>query len=658
MGETRSIGSADGMVVTPWGISDSLRERRLRPGPGVPREDVVRNQRERLFGAMVTSVYERGYAATTVNDLVAISGVSSRTFYDLFPDKQACFVAALQGIIEAAVAYAARNVAEPAGTWEEEARRGFDAFAEMIAAQPAAAKMALIEAYAAGPEALAPVEGAIAGFEWMTRQTLEKSPERAGMPPELVAAHIGSQLEIARARLRRGTERELRDLADQAWELVSSFRPPPQPLRLVGRAPKAEPESLAAHSHAERALRAFTAVVTERGYEEATVDEVLKRAQMSATTFYTHFSGKEDAMLAAIDTACAQTIAAMTPAFVRHEDWTDGIRAAYGGILNFLTSRPGLARLLAVEVHAAGEPAIERRDLGLRPLDVLIANNTAAWPLMPPIVYETIGGAFSYLLYKTVHEAGPDGLPHLAPVCTYFTLYPFVGAEVACAAANGPGAGGGATAKSSRSTRDPGPMPFQPTVTKTFQAALSWLSEISTHPEKPMATPAEVAAEIGEDVEVVRRYLRDLAASGVLEVVGEGVADEGGERSYRSRDRLHPLNTTSTQQSAMMSRQEREATTAYAWRLIVADFERARRSGTYDARLESAILRTPLRLDAEGWRELTSLHEQTLYGSFEIQARSEKRLRESGEKGIEARSVQLAFEVPTEPDAPQDAEPE
>src|SRR6476620_3098833 len=79
------------MVLTPWGESGDLRQRRLRPGPGVPRDAVLANQRERLFGAMVASVAERGYSATTLGDLIEISGVSSRTFYDLFPDKQACF---------------------------------------------------------------------------------------------------------------------------------------------------------------------------------------------------------------------------------------------------------------------------------------------------------------------------------------------------------------------------------------------------------------------------------------------------------------------------------------------------------------------------------------------------------------------------------------
>ena len=134
------------MVLTPWGYSGTLKERKLRPGPGVPREEVVANQRERLFGAMVTSVCQRGYEATTLSDLVEISGVSSRTFYDLFPDKQAAFLATLEAIIQAAVAYAAQTAGQAIGeerpggvklpegrneepaSWQEQARWGYDAF--------------------------------------------------------------------------------------------------------------------------------------------------------------------------------------------------------------------------------------------------------------------------------------------------------------------------------------------------------------------------------------------------------------------------------------------------------------------------------------------------------------------------------------------------
>lgn len=445
------------MVATPWGNSDSLRERRLRPGPGTPREEVVANQRERLFGAMVASVAQRGYVATTVNDLVELSGVSSRTFYDLFADKQACFLATLEAMIEAAVAFAAQSAGEMVGdprpggvklpegerkedaTWEERARWGVDAFAQMVVAQPAAARLAMVESYAAGPEALVPLENAIAGFEWLTKQMLEQSPERADMPAEMIAAHIGAQHEITRTRLRRGTEAELPELMNEIFTLMLSYRPPPEPLRLAGRPPKSGPETIEAHDHAERALRAFSVVVAEEGYVNTTVEMVLKRAQMSATTFYAHFHGKEDAMLAAIDSAGAQLVAAVLPAYRRAPDWPEGIRAGFGAMCNFLASRPALAQLITVEVYAAGPGAIQRRVEALSPLEGLVAEGYTRSPQAPRIAAEAIAGAVYTLTYKRIRESGPGSLPSLAPMLTYIALSPFVGAEVAVRIANGDG---------------------------------------------------------------------------------------------------------------------------------------------------------------------------------------------------------------------------
>ena len=443
-----------GMVATPWGDSDSLRDRRLRPGPGTPREEVLANQRERLFGAMVASVGERGYIATTVNDLVEISGVSSRTFYDLFPDKKACFLATLEAMIEAGVAYAARSAGvtreRPApggdglpdsGSWEERARRGFEAYAEMVAQQPAAARLAFLESYSAGPEAVALIERAVAGFEWLARKTLEQSPERVGIPAEMISAYVGAQQEITRTRLRRGQEAEMSGLMGGIWKLLLAYRPPPEPLRLSGRTPRFGPETVDAHDHAERALRAFAVVVAEEGYVNTTVEAVLKRAQMSATTFYADFHGKDDAMLAAIDSACSQIIAAVLPAFRRAPDWPNGIRAAFGALFNFLASRPALAQLIAVEIYAAGSAAVERRGETLRPLEELIAEGFEHEPGAPRLATEAIVGALFSLTYKRLRDSGPSSLPSLAPLLTYITLAPFVGAEEACRIANGDGRG-------------------------------------------------------------------------------------------------------------------------------------------------------------------------------------------------------------------------
>ncbi len=434
------------MIRTPWGDAETLKERRLRPGPGVPREEAVKNQRERLFAALVASLSVKGYEATTAKDLARISGVSSRSFYGVFADKEALHVAALEAMIELAIKYAAqageRGASPPPpeareADWEAAARQGFDSFGVMVAAQPAAARMALIESYAVGPKALALIERAMAGFEGLAKQTLEQSPERAGMPAELITAHVGAMREVASTRLRQGREAELPGLLNDQWELIRSYRPPPEPLHLAGRVPGPLAEELEAHDNAERVIRALAIEVAEKGYRRTTVDDVLARGKMSATTFYDVFGSKEEALMGAIDSAGAQMYAAALPPLERAKDWPSGMRAAYGAVLSFLASRPALARLVMVEIYAVGPGAVERRAEALAPWRALVERGFELAPQTPRIAPEVIGGGQYTLVYRQIRDKGPAELPHLAPVFTYIALAPFVGAKRACEVANG-----------------------------------------------------------------------------------------------------------------------------------------------------------------------------------------------------------------------------
>src|SRR5690349_16548569 len=91
------------MVVTPWGDSKRLSEKTLPPGRGTTAAEAEQNHRERLYGAMVANVAEKGYEATTILDLVEVSGVSRSAFYKHFNDKQACFLAAIEALVEPAL---------------------------------------------------------------------------------------------------------------------------------------------------------------------------------------------------------------------------------------------------------------------------------------------------------------------------------------------------------------------------------------------------------------------------------------------------------------------------------------------------------------------------------------------------------------------------
>jgi AcrR family transcriptional regulator len=618
MGKGRSIGSASGMVATPWGRADSLRERRLPPGPGRRAEEVAQSQRERLFAAMVASVSERGYAATRVSDLVELSGVSSRTFYDLFADKQACFVAAVEAMLGMAIEYAAQTTATGGGnndggvSWEERARSDFRAFGEMIAAQPAAARMCLIEAYAAGPEALRPLEGAIAGFEALALHSIKESAERAEMPAEMITAHVGAVLEMARNRLRRGREAELPALMGDAAELMLSYRPPPEPLRLATRSASgaASTESLESPNHAERAIRALAVVASEKGYANTTVDDVVARAGMSASTFYANFSGKEDALLAAIDSAGAQAAAAVIPTFERSQDWPSGIRTGFGSLFGFLATRPALARLMAVEVYAAGPMAMERRVKALAPLGSLIKRGpTTLRPPSPALVLELIAGGIYALVYRQVRDQGPESLPSLAPLCTYITLAPLLGVESACAAANGDG-------------RVRGPIP----------ESLKAIKVLQTIDPRPMS-PKEISAHTGIPVEEVKSYLEELQSNKAVHEVAGGFQASNLERHDEAAWEKLGL-------------EERERISRQVGYLILADVDEAVEAHSFDARSDRHLSRLPVRLDRQGWQDLLAAHDALLDATLEIHEKSAERMKESGEEAIDGRSVQTLFEMP------------
>jgi AcrR family transcriptional regulator len=570
---------------------------------------------------MVASVAERGYGETRITDLVEISGISRRAFYDLFPDMAACFVATL----EALVGVGLKIVEHPAGTWEEQVRSGAAGFAELIVAQPAAARLCLLEAFAVGRAGLSPLEAATAKLEARARKMTSESSDLAGMPPEMITADVGAILEITRNLLRKGREAELPDVMNHYTDLVLSHRPPPEPLRLTTRPPSPAPETIEAHDHGERALRAFAVVAAEQGYANTTINEVVKRASMSPRTFYADFRDKEDAMLAAIDSAGAQIVAATLPAFRRNPNWLHGVRAAFGAFFNFLASRPALAQLMLVEVYAAGPKAIERREEALHPLEGPLVKGGSSQS--PSIMIETIRGGIHALAYKQICDSGPESLPGLAPVCTYMSLAPFVGADEACTAANGDGRPRGAH-ESAELIRAAARGPLSHRVLQVLGESASSVEEL--------------ARELDQGAEEVQRELEGLERAGLIEAVEEEPRDGTTARLYRSPR----MGVITDAVWAQLSLTERHRISVQIGHLIQADLDRAAEAGTFDARIDRYLVRAPLRVDEQGWDELAVAYTEIANRIFEIQARSTERLEKSGETAIAARGILTLFEMP------------
>src|SRR2546423_8736501 len=124
------------------------------------RAQVRATQRERLLEGMVEALAEKGYARTTVADVIARAHASRETFYEHFENKQACFLAAYERAVDELTAAMRASLTDdppsPSAGAEAGSRRfenALGAYLEAMASQPGLAHTFMIEVYSAGPEA-------------------------------------------------------------------------------------------------------------------------------------------------------------------------------------------------------------------------------------------------------------------------------------------------------------------------------------------------------------------------------------------------------------------------------------------------------------------------------------------------------------------------
>jgi AcrR family transcriptional regulator len=424
------------MTQTPWGNSEQLRAHKLAPGLRLPAEEVADNQRRRLLAAMVACVAEHGYERTSVGDVVELSGVSRTAFYRHFVNKEDCFVAAVDGTIEfatAAITGAYRND----GSWDVRLAGAFNAYVGEILAQPAAARICLLDAFVAGPTAIDRANRGGTQFEQMIHQSFEQSPDHVGLPPLVIRGIVGGVRKVMATRLRLGQEATLAELAPGLGAWALSHRAPTTAIRR----PRVRPAPEAAfrldeHDQVARIFAALSAVVREKGYLATTLDDVAERSAISFSTFYNHFRTKQDAFMATYDAGLARAYAVTLPPYQRAEDWPHAVRAGLEGLFTYLSRDPNWAHVGIVEVLAAGPRGMEHRDRALTMFTDLLRPGFETAPHVPPIACEAIGGALFELLYDHIRARGSQRVLELLPTATFIALAPFVGPEEAAAVAN------------------------------------------------------------------------------------------------------------------------------------------------------------------------------------------------------------------------------
>lgn len=119
------------------------------------REQVAASQRDRLLQGMTQAVAEKGYARTSVADVLKRARVSRETFYEHFSDKQACFLAAYEASAERFLGVVNDALAARDRPLMDRLEDALAACMRELASDASAARTFLLEIYAAGPAASA-----------------------------------------------------------------------------------------------------------------------------------------------------------------------------------------------------------------------------------------------------------------------------------------------------------------------------------------------------------------------------------------------------------------------------------------------------------------------------------------------------------------------
>lgn len=198
-----------------------MRQERL--GAGVPRREA---NRHRALAAMADAVGERGYPETTVRDVLERARMSRRTFYQLFDNREACFLATYDHARSEALAWLDRGDASHNACAPHLPSVLADTL-EYLATKPGFARVLVVEPVAAGPLGLERHERTMRELA----QRLEQSsgPGGAGLGPDQLRlrceASVGAVHRVLAARIVEGRARDLPGLASELAGLVRVLDP-------------------------------------------------------------------------------------------------------------------------------------------------------------------------------------------------------------------------------------------------------------------------------------------------------------------------------------------------------------------------------------------------------------------------------------------------
>ncbi len=160
----------------------------------LPRQFIVKNQRERIVDATAAIVAEKGLANLTIPEIARRASVSHQTFYEMYPTKHDAFLGTQKVGLHQALLVTVEAYEENKDDWPRGVAAGLRALLGYLASEPAHSHLILVDTFAASPEAIEIRDTSIhafaaylqPGFHYASKDI----PTAPGIAPEAIAGGI------------------------------------------------------------------------------------------------------------------------------------------------------------------------------------------------------------------------------------------------------------------------------------------------------------------------------------------------------------------------------------------------------------------------------------------------------------------------------------
>jgi AcrR family transcriptional regulator len=192
-------------------------------------------------------------------------------------------------------------------------------------------------------------------------------------------------------------------------------------VRRLPPGPHGLPPELVERNQRERLIAAMAEVCGEGGYTAATVAEVARRAGVSTASFYRQFKDRRECMLASFEELFGRLLGEIERACAGEGEAEAKVRAGVGTAAALLTADPPTARLLSVEVTAAGAEGVRLQHEAIERLAALLreARGLAAAASSPAPEWAAVAAMVAFVARRVAEGESPDPVS-LEAVCAPF----------------------------------------------------------------------------------------------------------------------------------------------------------------------------------------------------------------------------------------------